>query len=99
MLKIKTKELILNFKGEPLKNGEEELTIGELVSDVLAFHNENPARCWQLGKKFAIEEEVELKAEDVVFIKNALEKASTGERAFKNAMACGQVIEILEEKD
>lgn len=97
MIKIETNIVLTNFKGEPLteKDGSN-INIGVFIADILAFHTENPSRCWQLGKKFSTEKEVELKAEDIVFIKGAIERASTGEKAFKNAMACGQVLEILD---
>lgn len=96
---IKTDIKLVNFKGEVLKSNKEDVVVGDFMAEVLAMHSENPSRCWQLGKKFATEKEVELKAEDVVFLKDALVKASTGERAHKNALACGQVIELIDGKE
>ncbi len=98
MKTIKTNTEVVNFEGEALKQtnhlDSEVLTVGVAISTVLASHTENPARCWQLGKAFATEKEVDLKAEDVVFIKEALGKT----KAFI-AIVTGQVIELLDSKE
>jgi hypothetical protein len=97
MKTIKTNVTINNFKGEPLKNGEEILTTGIVISAVLGGRVSNPTLGWQLGKKFATDTEVELKAEDVVFIKKELEdNAKNGGFA---AIVIGQVIDLLESKE
>jgi len=96
MKTIKTKTVLVDFKGNPLKNGENDLTIGDVVSTVLGGKVSNPALGWQLGKKFATEEEVDLKAEEVVFIKKELEDNSKQGGFF--AVTVGQIIELLESK-
>lgn len=95
MKTIKTDIAIKDFKGEVLKNNEEVLTIGSVVSAVLGGRVSNPTLGWQLGKKFATDTEVELKAEDVVFIKKELENNALNDGF--GAIVIGQVIEILEE--
>lgn len=92
-MKILTKQILKNFKGESLKADKEDLTVGMVISQTLGGQVSNPTLGWVLGKKFATEEEVELKAEDIVFIKKELESQ-------KNwlAVVVGQVIEILEGK-
>lgn len=93
MIKIKTNTILTNFQGEALKNGEEDLTLGVVVSTVMGGKVSNPTLGWVLGKKFATEEEVDLKAEEVVFLKKELEASGSW-----LAIATGQVIEILEGK-
>lgn len=97
MKTIKTGTTINNFKGEPLKNGEETLTVGTVISAVLGGRVSNPTLGWQLGKKFATEDKVELKAEDVVFIKKELE--DNAKNGGFGALVAGQVIDILESKE
>jgi len=92
MIKIKTQTTLKNFKGDDVKIGEDKLlTVGEVVSTVLGAQTSNPSLAWVLGKKFACEEEVELKAEDVLFIKKEL----TDNKHWVS-MITGQVLEILE---
>ena len=97
MKTIKTNITINNFKGDPLKNGEEVLTTGLVISTVLGGRVSNPTLGWQLGKKFATDTEVELKAEDVVFIKKELENNALNDGF--GAIVIGQVIDILERKE
>lgn len=93
MIKIKTNTALTNFKGEELKNGEHVLDVGTAVSMVLGGKVSNPTLGYTLGKKFANEKEVELKAEDVVFIKKELEA-----QELWNALVVGQLIELLDGK-
>lgn len=100
MKTIKTDKAIVDFNGKEV-NGSDgvKLTFGNQLSNILAVHNANPARCWQLGKKFATEDKVELKAEDVVFVKEAIEKAATGEQRTITALLAGQLLEELDASD
>lgn len=97
MTTIDTKQVLVNFKGEKLKNemvkSEGDLTIGFVLSHVLSGQTSNPALSWILGKKFATEDQVDLKAEEVVFIKNELEKQKTW-----LSLVSGQVLEIIDGK-
>ena len=94
MIKINTKTILVNFKGEFLKSGEENLTVGTAISLTLGGQVSNPTLGWVLGKKFATEDEVELKAEEVVFIKKELESQKSW-----TSIVSGQCIEILEGKN
>lgn len=89
---IKTNTAICDFQGVPLKDGEKDLTIGKVISYTLAGKVSNPTLGWVLGKKFATEDEVELKLEDIVFIKKELEAQNNW-----LALVVGQTIEMLEE--
>jgi hypothetical protein len=95
MKTIKTNTVLLDMKGKVIKHGGEDLTIGYVVSNVLGGKVSNPTLGWSLGKKFATEDSVDLKAEDIVFIKNELEKPDVA----WFSVVLGQVIEILESKD
>jgi len=94
MKTIKTGQVLKDFKGENLKNGGENLTIGVAISTVLGSQVSNPTLGWILGKKFATEESVDLKEEEIVFLKKELE---TNKQWL--TLVTGQVLEILDSKD
>lgn len=91
MKTIKTGIILKNFKQEVLKNGENNLTIGEALANILSGKTSNPTLAWVLGKKFATDKEVDLKAEEIVFLKKELESNET-----YYSVVTGQIIEILE---
>lgn len=93
MKTINTKQVLVNFKNEPLLDGKEEITIGGFLANVLAGKSSNPSLSWVLGKKFATEDTVDLKAEEIVFLKKELSTSPF------NALATGQVMEILDSKE
>lgn len=92
MKTIKTDQVLTDLKGEVLKEGEVSITIGLIISNTLSGQTSNPHRAYQLAKQFATEKTVDLKAEDVVFIKENLQKSTLG------ALYIGQVIDVLESK-
>lgn len=94
MVKIKTNTVLKDFKGVPLKQGEQELTVGDAISIALGGKSSNPTLGYILGKKFANDKEVELKAEDVVFVKKTLEESEVW-----LGIVVGQIIELLEGND
>jgi len=85
-----TQKKIVDLKGLVIKDGEKEVIMGDMVANALSYSRENPARCYQLAKKFATEATVELKAEDVVFLKGVIEKSGLV------ALSAGQILEELE---
>jgi hypothetical protein len=88
-----TKKQLINLKGEVMKDGEEDASMGNIIANILCGQGiENPARAYQLGKKFSTEDTVELKAEDVVYLKKQLETASK----FISALVLGQIITELD---
>jgi len=91
MKTINTKQELVDFKGKPLKNGEENLTIGEVMAITLSGKTTNQVLAWYLGKKFATEKTVELKAEDIVFLKKQIEA-----NKHYTALVTGQIIEMLD---
>jgi len=98
MVTIKTNTVLKDFKGESIKNLGKEITVGTIISDVLGGKVSNPTLGWNLGKKFACDKEVDLKAEDVVFIKRELEQNGQAKEYGYTALIIGQVLEILEAK-
>lgn len=93
MITIKTNTILKNFKGEILKQETTDLTVGMAFSTALAAKVSNPTLGWVLGKKFACDKQVELTAEEVVFLKDVMEK-----NEFWLAVVTGQCLEILEGK-
>lgn len=91
MIKINCKQELVNFKGEVLKNGESNLIVGDAISAVLGGQSSNPTLAWILGKKFATEDSVDLKAEDVVFLKKEV-----SENKMWMSVVTGQLMELLD---
>lgn len=91
MIKIKTNQALKTLKGEELKEGNETITVGLLMANILSGQVSNPHRAYQFAKKFSVEKEVELKAEDQVYLKQQVESAK-----HLGAIYIGQLIEILE---
>lgn len=88
MVKITCGETLKDLKGNETKG-----TVGEFLAQVLWNNRENHARSYSLATRFADDTrtEVELNAEDVVFIRKAV--TSVGARAGE----VGQILAILDE--
>lgn len=102
MKTINTKQVLLNLKGEDLKEADgQPALLGKYLCNVMAGRVSNPFLGWTLGKKFATEETVDLSAEEIVFIKEEVKRVSIpgGETVWMNAVAAGQILEILDKKD
>lgn len=79
---------LIDFKGEPLGD----LTVGSVLAMILGTtKSDNHALSWQLGKKVATEDEVELKAEDIVFIKKQISQSEG-----YTPIVTGQLVELLD---
>lgn len=91
MLSLKTKTVLHSFEGKELIEGETKITIGLLLTNILSNATQNPHRAYILGREIATNDTVELKAEDVVFLKEVVS-------AYKNlgALYTGQIISILD---
>ena len=99
MKKINTKQVLKNLKGEAMKSGEQEMTVGDVIAAVLSAKVTNPYLGFVLAKKFSQDKFVELKAEDVVFVKEELEKNGKRQDEGFYAIIIGQVIDILESSE
>lgn len=98
---INTKQVLKDFLGEDIKSGGEKVVVGTIIANVLGGRTSNPTLAWVLGKKFATDKTVDLKAEDIVFLKENIEAAAklTPEQGgWLTSLLAGQIIEILESK-
>lgn len=93
MKKINARIALVSMDNKTLMENGSEISLGSLLSNLLAQDRSNPTLGWVLGKKFATEKEVDLKAEDIVYIKSVLEKLEV------NALYGGQIIELLESSE
>ncbi len=92
---IKTNYQLLNFKGEPLKGvDDKEILLGVTLANVMSGKTSNHTLAWILGKKLATEKQVELKAEEVVFVKGEVIRAD-----WMSSLMKGQILEILDSSD
>lgn len=102
MKTLNTKLVLKNFKGETLKiyTDMPETTIGDILANILSGDVSNHSLGYQLGKKIATEDKVDLKAEEVVFIKKELiGKDDYKPRHNFTAIVTGQILEELEKSD
>jgi hypothetical protein len=84
----------LHVKGKPLKKGEECFTLYDICVDALLGYAANPgqnAELFVLWKKIADSGEIDLKAEDVVLLKERLEHCP-----IYTPLATGQAIVMLD---
>lgn len=88
---LKTNTLLTDFNGKPLNDDGKDLTLGFTIASILGSKVSNPTLGWILGKKFANDEEVDLKAEEVVFLKKEI-----NDNEFYLAIVKGQLIEMLD---
>lgn len=92
MKTLKTNDVLKDLQNKELVENETKITVGLLLSNILSnAQTPNPHRSYQLAKAFATEKEVELKAEDVVYLKDIISKYTA-----LGALYTGQLIDILE---
>lgn len=104
-MKIKLSQPLKDFKGETIKRNGEDLVLRDvLVGGLLCefdstgkqrLRDVTPAekiRIWEIGPLLTNEEEVELKSDDLVFIKEGIDK-------LYNGLIYGQVVEMIEPKE
>jgi len=91
-MKFNTNQVIKNTNGDNLKKDDKDLTIGQLITDILFSMSKEQSIAYRIGMLIINSKtsELELPAEDVVFIKKAMEDAGTF------AYVYGQVVEALE---
>jgi len=97
MKKINTKQELKNLKDEPLKTEDGEvLTLGYALATVLSAKVKNPYLGYVLAKKLSTNDEVDLKAEEIVFIKEAVKENGESKGYGYTSLVAGQIIDILE---
>lgn len=74
MIKIKTSTKLYRMDGEQLQSLGRDLTVGVAISGILAAkRSKDPVRAYNLAKKFAEQEEVELSVSDFTFVRKEVE--------------------------
>lgn len=97
-MKIDTRKVLTTIKGENYKDGENDLTLGEVLANVLTIQKTpNPWKQYRLSNDIAKSDgELELSAEDIVFLKKALEDNAKGDMTRYFPVIIGQAIDMLE---
>lgn len=91
-MKVNTRQKLFDEKGEQLKSNGEPVTIGSMLCNVLNYMvNKDPYKAHSLAMKFAKKGEVDLKSEDITFIKETLTNAPG-----LAPISSGQAIAIIE---
>ena len=82
-----------SLDGKPLKSGEEVLTLGKAISNILLSDETNgKMKLFVLAQKFYNEASIELDTSDLALVKGAVQKSK-----IYSAIVSGQVEKILEE--
>lgn len=82
------------IKDDPDEEAHKEpILIGKVIANILYNQEMNKARAYKLANEFVSQDKIELKAEDVVYIKDLVEKSKVPARY------AGQILDILEEKE
>lgn len=88
------------MKGDPLENEERKpVLLGVVLSNVLGGKTQNPSLAWNLGRKFATQKQVELLAEEVVFVKSEVTALGTNPEGWLSGLLTGQILNILDGKE
>jgi hypothetical protein len=90
-MKIKANQALKNLKGEVLKNGDAEVTIGEALGNILlGSKTGGKMKLFNLAQKLSNQKEVEVDSSDLALIKQAAESDET----YSNLVS-GQVLDYL----
>lgn len=80
MIKINLDEKINGPKGDVYRDGDQDMTVGSALTVMISLvdlgEEKNPVMSYRLANKMAGNGEVELKSEEVVFIKKVLTKST-----------------------
>lgn len=98
MLKLNTKTVLTDPRTKnPLNSDGKDLRACDVLANVLLGATSNPARSYVLAKKILDNDEVELKAEDIVFVKAEIERVANPNLQMPlSAVTAGQLIEMLD---
>lgn len=93
-MKINLKETIKNIKGEPLKVEDRELTLGEVLSNILlSSETGGKMKCFILAKECYDQKEVDVDASDFALIK----KEVSASKIYSGSLVIGQAELFLNE--
>lgn len=92
-MKINTRVVLMNFKGEPIKTEEKvPLTVGEALSNILLVHKMGgKMKCFVLAEKLFKDKEVEVDDADFSLLKTATEESE----AYGSSIVTGQLLRFL----
>lgn len=90
-MKIDTKIVLVNLRGEPLRTETGDLTLGEAVSNILVTAKEGgKMKTFTLAQDFYSKDSVTLDKADFNLVKTTIEKTEV-----YNSLVSGQVLTIL----
>ncbi len=90
-MKIDTKKVLVDLSGKALKNGTEELTLGEAVANILATAKVGGAmKLYSMAQKFYSEDSIDLDTADLALLKSSVEATDIYLNLVK-----GQILVIL----
>lgn len=90
-MKVNTRVVLRDLEGNALQHGDKNLTLAIAVSQALSTAKEcDPVMAFILAGKFHENAELELRAEDVVFVKEQMKKSAY------YPIVVGQVSQILD---
>ena len=90
-MKIKIDKVLTNLNSEPLKEEEKEITLGMVLgAALLTGGTKEPERAYQLAAQLGHSDEIELKAEDILFIKECIKNTNLP------VLYSGQAITLLD---
>jgi len=95
-MKIKLNQPILNFQGEPLKDGEKEITYGVIIRNLLGAPSEKDngdkkLKKFELGLK-CVADEVDLNLDERKLIKDLADQMGL------SPIAYGRICQLLEDE-
>lgn len=91
-MKINTKTVLKDLKGESLKNGEVEYTLGEAIANILITSElGGKMKSYVLAQRFMSEPSIDLDTSDFALVKTAVEQTKS-----YTALIAGQVLVLLE---
>lgn len=86
-------KILTNLKGEPLKDGEDDVTLGSALANMLLGAQEGgKMKLYSLAQEVYKGKNLEVDAADLALIKGVVEKSGT-----YSALVSGQILLALEE--
>lgn len=91
---IDLRQPMRNFKGQTIKDGENDITLGAVLAEALATDQTGgKMRLFTLAQKCYTGEKIDASAEDLALMKKALEACTS---YGGNVIVIGQALELLE---
>lgn len=96
-MKVKLNQPILNFEGEPIKQGDKELTYGVIFRNILGAptkkdNGDNKLKKFDLGLK-CVDDEVDLNLDERKLLKDLADEAGV------SPLLYGRICQLLEDEE